>query len=439
MSTIPPRAVPAQGPAARVAAAPNSYVPALDGLRGVAAVMVMALHVGIYAGQVASSWLGIGEGGPLGVLLSRFTVAVPVFFVLSGFLLYRPYAAAGSARGARPATASYLWHRALRILPAYWAVTLVALLLFAPATLTQPWPALRALLLLHIYGEGGIPLGITQTWSLATEVAFYLALPLLALVFHPLLRRSAVALGALAGLEVVTIVSVVLTHLPSAGAYPAANFWLPEYLGYFAAGMALAVLSASGFRFGVLSRYPWLGWLVAALGYLVLSSPITGSTKYYPTVGEALLEHILDMVVAVALVLPLVVAPDRGPARPLQQGILAWFGRISYGLFLWHMVVVEGWFRLTDSAPGTASFAVLFPVTVVVTTVLAWLSHTLVERPARRLRGIFDRTPRRTPDGIAETSGSLGRQSSAAGSGTARTPGNRDSTARSGIFRRMDR
>ncbi|MFD6157271.1 acyltransferase family protein [Nocardia sp. NPDC060256] len=379
-------------PKESVGVGPNSYVPALDGMRGIAALMVIALHIGIYSGQVASSWLGIGHSGPLGVVLSRYTVAVPVFFVLSGFLLYRPYAAAGMEGRKRPATVQYLWHRALRVLPAYWVVALVALLVFASATLARPWSTLRALLLLHIYGRGGIPAGITQTWSLATEVAFYLLLPLIAIVLHPLLRRPAVALGALGVLEAITIVSVVATHMPSAGAYPAANLWLPEYLGYFAAGMALAVVSSNSSRFGALSRYPWVGWGVAVAGYVLLSSPITGSTEVYPTVGQALLEHILNMVVAVALVAPLVAAPDRGPARLLSWRIPVWLGRISYGLFLWHMVIVESWFRLTDTQPGTVSFVVLFPLTIVATTVFAWLSYILVERPARLFRNAFART-----------------------------------------------
>ncbi|MFI6999089.1 acyltransferase family protein [Nocardia sp. NPDC050175] len=406
MTAVSPLTIPAGEPLASSADGATFDAPALTGMRAIAAFMVMALHVGIYTGQVASSWLGIGQGGPLGVVLARCTVAVPVFFVLSGFLLYRPYAAAGLAGRGRPATLRYLGHRALRILPPYWIAALAALLLFAPV---HPWETLRALLLLHIYGQGGIPTGITQTWSLATEVAFYLVLPLIAVVLHPLLRRPAMAFAALGVLEVVTIVSVVATHVPSAGAYPQANFWLPEYLGYFAAGMALAVVSASGARFAALARYPWAGWVVALVGYVLLSSPITGSTSFYPTVGQALLEHVLNMVVAVALVAPLLAAPQRGPARPLSRGIPAWFGRISYGLFLWHMVVVESWFRLTETGPGTVSFAVLFPLTVAVTTVLAWLSYILIERPARRLRRAFPSTRRKTADGIAETTASLGR------------------------------
>ncbi|MFE3514092.1 acyltransferase family protein [Streptomyces sp. NPDC059166] len=363
--------------------------PALDGLRAVAALLVIALHVGIYSGQVASSWLGVGEGGPLGPVISRFTVGVPVFFVLSGLLLYRPWANAARGGLPRPSTGRYLWHRALRILPAYWVVSLTALVWFGRDTLTEVWPALRTFLLLHIYQHDPIPTGIPQTWSLATEVSFYLVLPLLAWGLHPLLRRgrTAAVLGVLAAVEAVTLATVVATHLPSAGPYPLAQLWLPEYAGYFAAGTALAVIASGRRRPPAFVRSPWLCWGVALAAYVLVSTPLTGTTARYPTVAEALLEHLLYLVVAVALVAPLALADSSGgPAALLRKPFPAWLGRISYGLFLWHMVVVEGWLRVTGERAGTAHFWVLFPGTVVLTTVLAALTHHLVELPSRRLR-----------------------------------------------------
>ncbi|MEU2134338.1 acyltransferase [Streptomyces sp. NPDC018352] len=368
----------------------------LDGLRAVAALLVIALHVGIYTGQVASSWLGIGEAGPLGPVISRFTVGVPIFFVLSGLLLYRPFADAARKGGPRPSTVRYLRHRAVRILPAYWLVALVSLGWFGRDTLGALWPALRTFLLLHIYGSDPIPAGIPQTWSLATEVSFYAVLPLLAVALHPLLRRgrTVVVLGVLGAVEAVTLLSVVLTHVPSAGPYPPAQLWLPEYAGYFAAGMALAVVASRTAEPPAFARRPWLCWGVALLAYVLVSTPLTGSTLRYPTVGEALLEHALYLVVAVGLVAPLVLGPARPeratPAGLLSRPVPAWLGQISYGLFLWHMVVVEGWLRTTGERAGSADFLVLFPVTVVLSVGCAALSHYLVERPLRRLRG---RTP----------------------------------------------
>ncbi|MFD8822631.1 acyltransferase family protein [Streptomyces sp. NPDC059605] len=372
----------------------------LDGLRAVAALLVIALHVGIYTGQVASSWLGIGEAGPLGPVVSRFTVGVPIFFVLSGLLLYRPFADAARDGGPRPSTGRYLRHRAVRILPAYWLVALVSLVWFGRDTLGAAWPALRTFLLLHVYGSDPIPAGIPQTWSLATEVSFYAVLPLLAAALHPLLRRggAGAVLGVLGAVEAVTLLSVVLTHVPSAGPYPPAQLWLPEYAGYFAAGMALAVIASRTVEPPAPVRRPWLCWGVALGAYVLVSTPLTGSTLRYPTVAEALLEHLLYLVIAVALVAPLALGPARPgpgtPARLLAHPVPAWLGQISYGLFLWHMVVVEGWLRITGERAGSADFVVLFPVTVVLSVGCAALSHYLVERPLRRLRG---RTPEPRP------------------------------------------
>ncbi|MFF0739934.1 acyltransferase family protein [Streptomyces sp. NPDC004111] len=378
--------------------------PALDGLRAVAALLVIALHVGIYTGQVASSWLGIGEAGPLGPVISRFTVGVPVFFVLSGLLLYRPYANAARDGRQPPSTGRYLWHRVLRILPVYWVVALVSLVWFGRDTLGELWPALRTFLLLHIYAPEPIPLGITQTWSLATEVAFYVVLPVLALALHPLLRRgrAGTVFGVLAVVELLTLGSLVATHVPSAGAYPLPSLWLPEYAGYFAAGMALAVLAArpDGPPAAVrrLVRRPWWCWGVALLAYVVVSTPVSGSTLRYPTVAEALVEHLLYLVVAVALIAPLALGSGTGgPARLLAGRVPAWLGRVSYGLFLWHMVVVEGWLRITGQRAGSAEFWVLFPVTVLLTVALAGLAHYAIERPVSRLRGRHAAPPATAP------------------------------------------
>ncbi|GHJ38953.1 acyltransferase [Streptomyces sp. TS71-3] len=420
MSASPtaPARVPAS-PAQLAVDTSRTHAHALDGMRALAALMVIALHTGIYSGQVASSWLGIGHGGALGPVLSRFTVGVPIFFVLSGLLLYRPYANAGRDGAPRPPTGRYLWHRALRILPAYWAVTLVALAAFTPDALTHLWATVRPLALLHIYQANVIPAGITQTWSLATEASFYVLLPLLALALHPLLRRPAAVLVALGALEAVSVASVVLTHLPSAGPYPAAGFWLPQYIGYFAAGMALAVLASRGAGLGALARHPWACWGVAVAAYAVESTPLTGSTSVYPTVPQALLQHLLDLVVAVALVAPLVLRTERGPARLLSHRVPARLGRISYAVFLWHMVVVETFLRLTGEPAGSATFAVLFPATVAVTVLIAVASDILIERPARRLRRSTAVTPRSTRDDQPEPVTALGGQPPAARDGAA--------------------
>src|SRR5436190_14296516 len=93
-------------------AAHGSRLPALDAVRAIGAIGVLAYHVAFNTGlSTHGTWNGV---------LARLDVGVALFFVLSGFLLFRPYALAAATGGTRPSTPRYLWRRAVRILPAYW-------------------------------------------------------------------------------------------------------------------------------------------------------------------------------------------------------------------------------------------------------------------------------------------------------------------------------
>ena len=99
--------------------------PALTGLRGVAALMVLLTHVSF---QTAYS-IDAGMAGRVG---SRLEAGVAVFFVLSAFLLYRPWSRALLLDDPRPRTGRYLWRRAVRVLPAYWATLLLVAVVGRP-------------------------------------------------------------------------------------------------------------------------------------------------------------------------------------------------------------------------------------------------------------------------------------------------------------------
>src|SRR5262249_13194281 len=117
-------------------------------------------------------------------VVARFDAGVGVFFVLSGFLLFRPFLAAAARGETRRRFGAYLWHRAVRILPAYWVMIVVVLLTLPDNDDVGRGTWVRLLTLSDIYVHGGgLTDGVTQTWSLATEVVFYLLLPLLVLVF----------------------------------------------------------------------------------------------------------------------------------------------------------------------------------------------------------------------------------------------------------------
>ncbi len=200
--------------------------PALDSLRAVAAVAVLATHAAFWAGAYAHPVYGTA--------LSRLDVGVAVFFVLSGFLLSRPWIARHRDGMPPPSTTHYLWKRALRLVPVY-VVTAVAALTLLPGNRgagTGQW--VSTLLLADIYVDDRLPDGLTQMWSLATEVAFYLVLPLLmwlGLSRGRGGRRGADRLGLLAlAMTATTVVWLMDLSVRWDGGGTMIRLWLPSYL-----------------------------------------------------------------------------------------------------------------------------------------------------------------------------------------------------------------
>ncbi len=215
---------------------------ALDGYRAVAALTVLVFHVLFLTGENVA-------GTALGNLASRLDVAVTLFFLISGFLLYRPWAAAHLAEAARrrgPRTSGYLWHRALRILPAYWVLVVVALLTSARGGGARTW--LSTVTLTEVYRRP-LPVGLEQTWSLSAEVVFYLLLPVFAFALVRPRRRGPrrqlrVELCVLGALALLGVVWQGLSEGDVSWMPALAGSWLPGYLAWFAAGMAMAVVHA---------------------------------------------------------------------------------------------------------------------------------------------------------------------------------------------------
>ena len=156
--------------AAALGSGSPATLPALDSMRAVAAVAVVATHT--------SFWSGAYAGPRFGASLARLDIGVAIFFVLSGFLLSRPWFQRHARGAAPPSTGRYLWKRALRIMPVYVLAAAAALLLLPGNSGATPALWIKTLTLTNIYVDARLPDGLTQMWSLATEVAFYLALPL---------------------------------------------------------------------------------------------------------------------------------------------------------------------------------------------------------------------------------------------------------------------
>ena len=217
--------------------------------------------------------------------------------------------------------------------------------------------------------------GLTQTWSLAVEFAFYAALPLLAALLLRVLCKGAwrpgLLLAGLAGLGALTPMWLWLQSatdwLPSS-----AGMWLPAYLLYFVCGMALAVLQVVGLRVKLRHAGP-----LAVFGFLIVSMPIAGGVDFAPvTLGQTFVKVALYSVVACAALAPLVLDGDNGYARLLSTAPVVRLGEISYEVFLLHVMVMEVAMVSVLRWPAfTGSMPVLFAVTLVATIPLAWLLH----------------------------------------------------------------
>jgi peptidoglycan/LPS O-acetylase OafA/YrhL len=274
-------------------------------------------------------------------------------------------------------------------------VTLSVLPDIRPVAADQWW---RHLLAIQIYQPSGPVEGLYQTWSLCTEISFYVALPLLG--WCALGRRTTDPATAwrrqvwlLASLLVVAGVYNVIRLTTDVLPFQA-NFWLPAYLDWFAAGMALALVEIRSrqpdpprlTRLGMaLGRDPMTSLVIAGSVFAISCTPIAGAYLFTPnTPWQNMIKHELYLVAAFFFLLPAVLARSSRWSRSLSTPLPRMLGLISYGIFLWHLMLL----RLLMPAMGIEIFdghawqvgAVLFTSTVLVSAV----TYRLMERPAQR-------------------------------------------------------
>ncbi|MEE6168090.1 MULTISPECIES: acyltransferase family protein [unclassified Mycolicibacterium] len=351
-------------------------VASLTGIRAVAAMLVVLTHAAYTTGKYGQGYLGL--------VYSRAEIGVPIFFVLSGFLLFRPWVEAVATDGEWPSGRRYAWHRVRRIMPAYVVTVLIAYLLYhfrtAGPNPGHTWYGLfRNLTLTQIYTDNYLfaflHQGLTQMWSLAVEAAFYVVLPLLAYLLLVVLCRRRWRPGLLlAGLVVLAAVSPVwLTIVHRTTGLPdGARLWLPTYLAWFVAGMVLTVLMQLKVRAYAMACLP-----VAAVSYFIVSTPLGGAPTTSPAgLGEALAKTVFYAVIAALMVAPPALG-DRGwYVRILASRPMVFLGEISYEIFLVHLIIMElVMVEVLEHPVYTGSMIDLFVVTMVFTVPAAWLLH----------------------------------------------------------------
>lgn len=383
------------------------HIRLIDTTRAIAAAMVLLSHVAF--------WTGASRTDLVGGLLARGDAGVAVFFALSSYLLLSPWFARALETDphSRPVS-DYFVRRAARILPAYW-LALIFVIGAGYVGFATDSPGSKSNVLSHVFLTQALTghhyQGFSQTWSLTTEIVFYLLVPL----FGVLVLRS--VRGSLSqtwvNKTILTLLGISLIGPVTAGIARylagADHFQLGATLGmsvighagWFAVGALVGLgkqALIAGFELPLarargVFRARANVLLFAILIFLIASSPLAGPRDLTaPTVTQAVVKELIYTVFAglvlLAAVLP--VPPGSQLSRFLSTGFNRWLGDTSYAIFLWHVLVLQMVFALTGAELFNARFGWTLYTVVIITCGVASLSWFAVERPV--LRAVRKRT-----------------------------------------------
>ena len=369
--------------------------PALDGMRAFAVVCVVTTH--------AAFWSGHYVNGGAKSFLAHLDVGVPIFFVISGFLLSREWFVATIQHRRRVRITAFLWRRGLRVLPMYWVTVALALLILPENDDAGPADWVRHLFLLQIYHSGWLREGLTNTWSLCTEVAFYLALPLIAGVAARLARNRGSVAGSALGVACVLIAGNIAWDIWIHSSPPSylvtASFWLPSDISWFAAGIAIAGIHTEltlgrlrqtrRWRWAtIVGSSPGVCWGFAGALYLIAMTPLSGPYGFGVTTtpGQSAAKTLLYMAIAVSVIWPAVFGLSPATGRVFGNRMMRYLGDISYSIFLMHLTVLDLVSRLTGHREFTGSTITDLVLTLAITIPLSAVTFRWIESPVMRLR-----------------------------------------------------
>jgi peptidoglycan/LPS O-acetylase OafA/YrhL len=332
-----------------------SHFGALDGLRAVAAAAVVWHH----AGHAAAGYFGRGVG-------------VTTFFVISGFLITRLLLVERERTGT-VAIGRFWLRRALRIFPLYFAVlglyvVLVARVEHGTAAGQAFWQALPYYLTFTTNwcvdlapGERVI---FYFAWSLAVQEQFYLLWPLV-VRFARFRTASLVPFAFLLSAEVGAWLLGLGLLRPGWTYRALTSADTPIFYGVLA---AFALQSRWGFPWAQrLAGQPW-------------SLPLALALVLLPAVVPAVTSELLGLFITY-LVVACVLAPTR-TARLLDQPLTRHVGKVSYGVYLLHMLALNAVSAVIPGLGTPARFALGLPLAVLAATA----THRWLEAPALRLR-----------------------------------------------------
>ncbi len=335
-----------------------AYVRGLDGLRGVAILMVMAYHFQVW----------YMPGGFLGVDL---------FFVLSGFLITSILLIEWRGTGA-VSLRSFYWRRAVRLLPALLLLLIFVVLVFRD--IGWAWPLLTLSYLSNwALAFGWVQVGpLSHVWSLSIEEQFYVIWPILLLALLKWCRSKWTIITITSSLALASAtLKVVAWDEPSS--------WLRLYHGSDSRADALLIGCVLGMlvTWDLIPRRPPLLRVIqllaivslGVLGYFASTASLDARVLY-SSFGLSLVA-----LSSTAVILSVIFAPIAPLQRLLEWSVLVKIGTISYGLYLWHHAVS---FLPWDEAKY--GFLPTFYVHTVLSFLGAFASYRYVERPAAKLR-----------------------------------------------------
>lgn len=382
MAATSPEVLVDQGDASRSDG--RGHVAALTGLRGFAALVVVVVHC---SSLTAFPWVGFHSYGPIAL------------FVLSGFLLFQPWSRWMVGAAKRPSISRFAWRRLWRIFPAYLVLLGLVTLIYPPSR-PNDWSGwLRSMTLTHIYEPGNLTRGLYHTWSLGTELSWYVALPIVAV-------GIGLAIGWLriSATKVLTV-AVLITLLVTLGWRWAAVFvisdpqvkmtsayLLPAFAFCFAGGAfighmrVLQVLGNSGtprvMRW--LSNHPVLTLAAALTAGVTGASRLGGPwTLQAATFAESTIRWTGMTTMAMLLVAGVASSPERSVIRLMfSWRPVAAIGRWSYGIYLWHMPLLLILHRDIGAQPGPLGLLMWIILVTAISIPFGAVTYRFVELPA---------------------------------------------------------
>jgi peptidoglycan/LPS O-acetylase OafA/YrhL len=321
----------------------NHSLPALTGLRGLAALWVLIYHAWVYVTPQEILFNVLDSTIRVHTFFSLGWSGVQLLFVLSGFLITLPYARANAGLAAKPRLFRYLFKRISRVFPAYY-LQLFMLVLIA-WMVSSEWLVdinniFQYLLMLFVPPPIGLgsPAAINGVWwTLPIELSFYLLLPVFSFLASP---RHKVLLMMASMLSMVSWRWYIVGVLEPTSQVPVWAYQLPGSMDTFGLGMLGAVLHVqySEQRERITQYQNWLKGLLCLTPFVFIFLGIWMAEQYetYWTVSSIFFLW-TPIFGSATLILILNCAQNQWLINKLLANkIVFYLGTVSYGIYLWH-------------------------------------------------------------------------------------------------------